>query len=390
MSRRASSSQATRPASFVRCQRRSHRRTSKNRRAAMARRSFDFIDWMKAIGMTLIVVGHVAGSLVNGLTPPIYPKQLGVAFFLFAMGFSLARDSRPRWSVVGNRLFEVYLFGLAAAVTLTAIGYATNGALNTSNYLPLFGGANVVFNNFPVNPTTWYIGTYLHFLLLWALVFRDRALTPATLVGAIVFEIVARAVLAGTMGLFVGYMSVPNWISVFLAGMWYGRQADTEQSWTAPKPLIAMAILATGWAAIVPSFVAERSIPFMRIGHGPAPLTLILTSACVSFLYLSYTWLVFRITSCVKAPAIVRFVARNTVIIFIAHMPVYYLLDAHLGEWISNRPLQVVIRVMVCLAGIAVASEAIQRIVRPKVVRDRLFARTSQTVKVQAERAVAL
>jgi Acyltransferase family len=356
----------------------------------MARQSFDFIDWMKAIGMALIVVGHVAGAMVNTLTPPIYPKQLGVAFFLFAMGFSLAGDSRPRWNVVGSRLFEVYLFGLAAAIALTAIGYVTSGALNASNYLPLLGGANVVFNNFPVNPTTWYIGTYLHFLLLWALVFRNRAITPAMLAGSIAFEIVVRALLVGTFGAFVGYMMVPNWITVFLAGMWYGRQRDDDRSWAVPKPLIAMVILAAGWAAIVPSFVAERSIPFMRIGHGSAPVTLLVTSACVSFLYLSYTWLVFRITSCVKAPAMIRLVARNTVIIFIAHMPLYYLLDARLGAWTSSRPLQVIIRLAVCFGALVFVSEGIRRIVRPKELRDRIFARTPRAVAVQPERAVAM
>src|SRR5204863_1855775 len=118
--------------------------------------------WMKAIGISLIVIGHVAGSLLNQLTPPIYPKQLGVAFFLFAMGFGLARERRPRWQIVRNRLFEIYLFGLAAALLLTALAFWTKGDLNQNNYLPFLGGANVVFNGFPANPTTWYIGTYLH------------------------------------------------------------------------------------------------------------------------------------------------------------------------------------------------------------------------------------
>jgi len=356
----------------------------------MARQSFDFIDWMKAIGMALIVVGHVAGALVNDLTPPIYPKQLGVAFFLFAMGFSLARDSRPRWNVVGSRLFEVYLFGIAAAVVLSATTYLASGSLNASNYLPFLGGANVVFNNFPVNPTTWYIGTYLHFLLLWAFVFRDRAITPAMLAGSIAFEIVARAVLVGTLGGFVGYMMAPNWISVFLAGLWYGRQPDEVRSWTLPRPLVAIVILATAWAIIVPSFVAERSIPFMRIGQGSAPFTLLVTSACVSFLYLSYTWLVFRVTSCVKAPAVIRLVARNTIIVFIAHMPLFYLLETRLTGWTASRPLQVIIRLTVCFVALVIASEAIRRMVRPKALRDRIFARPQRGVAVQPARAVAM
>jgi len=364
----------------------------------MARSSRDFIDWMKAIGMTLIVVGHVAGSFVNDLTPPIYPKQLGVAFFLFAMGFSLARDSRPRWRVVGNRLFEVYLFGLAAAVGLTAIGYMTSGAVYASNYLPFFAGANVVFDNFPVNPTTWYIGTYLHFLLLWALVFRRVSITPLLLAGSIVFEIAARAMLVGTFGGFVGYMMVPNWITVFLAGMWYGQpaprgvegQRDVEPSASVPGLLTVMAALALVWAVFVPAFVSERSIPFMRLGHGSDAFTLAVTSACVSFLYLSYTWLTYTITSCVTAPALVRLVARNTVIVFIAHMPVFYLLETRLNDWTTSRPLQVIIRLAVCFVALVIASEAIQRIVRPRALRERLMARASRGAAVPAESAVAV
>ena len=363
----------------------------------MARPSLDFIDWMKAIGMTLIVVGHVAGALVNGLTPPIYPKQLGVAFFLFAMGFSLARDSRPQWRVVGNRLFEIYLFGLAAAVVLTGIAFVTTGALYASNYLPFLGGVNVVFNNFPVNPTTWYIGTYLHFLLLWALVFRRVPITPALLAGSLVFEIVARAVLVGTLGGFVGYMMVPNWITVFLAGMWYGQPApsgvekhrDVESSVSVPGMLTVTAALAIVWAVFVPAFVSERSIPFMRLGHGSDAFTLAVTSACVSFLYLSYTWLTYTVTSCVKAPALVRVVARNTVIVFIAHMPVFYLLETRLSGWTTSRPLQVIVRLTVCFVALVLASEAIRRLVKPTALRDRILAR-AQRPAVPSEGAVVV
>ena len=40
--------------------------------------------------MTVIVYGHVSRAVA--VTAPIYPKQLGVAFFLFASGFTLARE----------------------------------------------------------------------------------------------------------------------------------------------------------------------------------------------------------------------------------------------------------------------------------------------------------
>ena len=40
-----------------------------------------FIDWMKDLGMFLIVYGHVAGDSIAHVTHP-YRKQLGVAFFI--------------------------------------------------------------------------------------------------------------------------------------------------------------------------------------------------------------------------------------------------------------------------------------------------------------------
>ena len=54
------------------------------------------IDWLKVVGMVLILLGHLVGKYTNDLSPPIYPKQLGVAFFLFAAGYSLARERRSR------------------------------------------------------------------------------------------------------------------------------------------------------------------------------------------------------------------------------------------------------------------------------------------------------
>ncbi|CAN5916899.1 hypothetical protein BH23PLA1_BH23PLA1_28130 [soil metagenome] len=120
-----------------------------------------FIDWMKAIGMALIVLGHVGGGLVNHLTPPFYPKQLGVAFFLFATGFSLARDRRPWRELVFRRLFEIFLIGFACALLMSVIGLAQNGDPRESNYLPFLLGLNVVLDFFPANPSTWFIGTYI-------------------------------------------------------------------------------------------------------------------------------------------------------------------------------------------------------------------------------------
>ncbi|WP_343074996.1 acyltransferase family protein [sulfur-oxidizing endosymbiont of Gigantopelta aegis] len=56
-----------------------------------------FVDWMKALGMFLIVYGHVVGNplnIFNLISQPVYTKQIGVAFFVFITGWSLANESK--------------------------------------------------------------------------------------------------------------------------------------------------------------------------------------------------------------------------------------------------------------------------------------------------------
>jgi fucose 4-O-acetylase-like acetyltransferase len=119
----------------------------------------DFIDWLKAIGMSLIVFGHYFGEPFDQFTQPVYPKQLGVAFFVFLMGWGLASETRPKWQVVYNRLFPMYFWGVAIALFISIIFMLTKGHSAITNYLPFFAGINVFSNFFPSNPTTWYIGT---------------------------------------------------------------------------------------------------------------------------------------------------------------------------------------------------------------------------------------
>src|SRR5688572_1729008 len=129
------------------------------------------------------------------VVPPVYQKQLGVAFFVFAMGFTLARERRQPWRVVYNRVFEVWTMGLLFAFVMSAIGLMFWGDANESNYLPLSGVTTFYMNDFPANPTTWYIGTYIHLLLLWALVLRRVRITAAGLFALAAAEIAFRAAL---------------------------------------------------------------------------------------------------------------------------------------------------------------------------------------------------
>ena len=149
------------------------------------------LDWMKAIGIALVVYGHVAHATTVALTPPVYLKQFGVTLFVFATGFTLARDRKPASVVLFSRTFPLYFYGLLVAAVVAAAGASTGTGLAPSNLLPFIGGLNVLFDHFPANPSTWYVGTYLHLLLVWVLLFRSVRVQWWMVAGAAVVEIVA-------------------------------------------------------------------------------------------------------------------------------------------------------------------------------------------------------
>ena len=80
------------------------------------------------------------------------------------------------------------------------------------------------------------------------------------------------------------------------------------------------------WTTALASMPVSMGFPFMRIAPS-ALASALATSIAVSTLYLVCTLLTVRAVRSVPAPAVVRFVARNTLIVFIAHMPLYYIMQ---------------------------------------------------------------
>jgi hypothetical protein len=311
-------------------------------------------------------------------TPPIYVKQLGVAFFVFATGFTLARERRAVGEALISRLFPVYLFGLAVAGLITTLGLvsgaglASGSGLALSNYLPFLAGANVVFDHFPANPTTWYVGTYLHILVVWALWLRHQRVGSRLVVGALLLEIPIRAALIMWAGPYVAYMLLTNWITVLLLGMLWGRQtaaAPQQRAWPYIAALTGgLAASAIGWRVANP----ELTFPFMTVrGLSPA-LGVVLVSAAVSVLYTSATLLAFAAARRLTAPRAVGFLARNSLLVFLAHMPVYFALHPLLLSMQLTYPWRTLILFIVCLLLLGLGSEVITRFIDAKRLGDGL------------------
>jgi fucose 4-O-acetylase-like acetyltransferase len=330
------------------------------------------LDWMKAVGISLIVYGHVAHATTVPWTPPVYVKQFGVAFFLFATGMTLARERRRPIETVVARLFPVYLFGLATAFTITAAGLLFGRGLELSNFFPFLGGANVLFNNFPANPTTWYLGTYVHVLLLWALLLSRHRFGMGAVIAAVVLEVPIRAALITWAGPFIAYMAFTNWMAVFIAGLAYGARPAT-----APGPRwISFALLAAGLGL---SMFAFRSIgprpefPFMTIDGAPFAGTLAVSIA-TSALYLWTTLLTFKALDGLAAPRLVMFLSRNSLLVVLIHMPVFLFLNPILARAGWSYGARVALEFVLCLPVLAIVSEAVLALVRPRRLAERVMA----------------
>jgi peptidoglycan/LPS O-acetylase OafA/YrhL len=333
----------------------------------------DAVDWLKAIGITAIVYGHVAHATTVPLTPPIYLKQFGVALFLFATGFTLAREQRSPAAVVIKRLTPVYVLGLGMAALMTAIGLASGSGLAPSNYLPFFGGANVLFNGFPANPTTWYLGTYVHALLLWALLLRRGRITMALALAMLAIEIPVRTMLIAWAGPYIAYMMLTNWLAVFLAGIAWGARPDHQPRGSSAPYLAALGGGLAAWALTMKAVGFTPAFPFMTIDRWPLLAGTVAISAAASILYLSATLLTFGAMRRVPAPGPVRFLSRHSLVIVLAHMPIFFALNPVLSVMGVSYAAKVVIHMVIYLPGLAWLSAIVVRVVQPNAIADRLL-----------------
>ncbi|QDV43252.1 Acyltransferase family protein [Stieleria neptunia] len=307
-----------------------------------------WIDWLKVLGMAVIIFGHSGGhALIPPIFNPINLKQLGVCFFVFATAFTLANETRRPLQVLYNRYFEVFVLGVLLAMFVSVVKWFRVGDLNESNYLPFVLGLNVFWENaFPANPTTWYVGTYMHLLVAWAVALRFLPTRWYVLVGLLLVEVIVRSVFVYQSNDFNAYMVFTSWLSVFFIGMYFGRLAGDTRNANSPDSTpgpaaaddakllpsisptgrriaisLTLAAMMFGWLAMVRGWGITKSNPFGRISVGDDVTTSLVTSLAVTVEYLVYTLLIYGFFVGIPANRFVRFLSQNTLFVFLAHMP---------------------------------------------------------------------
>lgn len=336
-----------------------------------------FIEWMKALGMLVIVYGHTSGHAMFNPTLPANFKQIGVVFFIFSTGYLLANERRPWLRVFYNRLFELFLFGILFSLSVSIVRLYLIGDPNESNYLPFMLGLNVFFDAFPANPSLWYIGTYIHLLIVWALLLRHIRIRPWMFFLVVPAEIMVRALLMQKAGDFIAYQSLTNWMSVLLLGMYLGQKSAGDKLDAPRMSLIGyMAVLilvVAAWAMITRTLGVTESNPFGRFQWGDSVTVLITTAASISVVYLVWGMLGFQIFRRLRAGPIVQFFGRNSMIIFIIHMPFIFAFSGWLYEFPGvDSPgfLRLLMNLLIFYVGAGLLSELMCRLINPVGIRN--------------------
>jgi hypothetical protein len=329
-----------------------------------------FIDLMKAVGMFLIIYGHVVGdplNLYNQVTQPVHTKQIGVAFFVFLTGWGLANDTRDPLRTVYNRIFPFFFYGILFSIFISILFYFLKGDTNPSNYLPYMLGINVFLNYFPANPTTWYIGTYLHILLFWLFFMKGRPVKLGHIALAFVVENVVRSIFMYYHQDFIAYMLLPNWLTVFLLGMYLHEQRQRAYSHVVLLLIVGWLLVFAGATYLANSIGFDDEFPFRNIQNGPG-YAFILESLGISVTYIVHTLFFFAIARYLPGASLISFFARATLLTVIFHMPIVFDTSHYFYALFESADVARIYFIFTVFIGLAIVAEFIQKMVNIKAI----------------------
>ncbi|MEZ6138605.1 MAG: acyltransferase family protein, partial [Pirellulaceae bacterium] len=278
--------------------------------------------------------------------------------------------------------------GLTVAMFLSVVKLITVGDPNESNYLPFFFGLNVLANDFPANPTTWYVGCYIHLLVAWAVIFRRMRPNFSTFIAIIAVEVLTRTVLLVAGRDYTAYMLITNWLLVFFLGKSVCRHhlERRQQKPATPGPSYSKAKIASLstlglvcvaflWTYIVWHFGITTHNPFGRIPASSDFLTAFATACSVTALYGIYTLGVYGVTQALPRLPAIHFLAQHTLFVFLAHMPLIYWLSPWLYQYVLQGWGRVLCTQLLYFVVLAILSSILLRLIKLQPIKAALSAR---------------
>jgi hypothetical protein len=192
------------------------------------------------------------------------------------------------------------------------------------------------------------------------------------------FEIAIRTVFIEFARLFTGYMLITNWLTVFLLGMYMHQQKDNHNNLKAMLVVLLWAVLLFTWASVINLFYLTNSFPFRVTAVDSTLISSIVISIAITFVYLGNTLLAVKCFSRIPSNKVVRFFSRNTIFIFIGHMPLYDVAEPIARIFVESGWGKRAIIVFIMYVGLAFVSELLHKLVDINKLKTSVWNRISK------------
>ena len=182
---------------------------------------------------------------------------------------------------------------------------------------------------------------------------------------------------------YIAYMLLPNWLTVFLLGMYLHKK---QQEPTGPSVFIL--IIAWMGVFIFSTSVAnvigfDDTFPFRNM-TSDFSLSIPFESLLISVTYIVHTLFFFEIARRLPGHSVISFFARATLITVIIHIPIIFETAQYFYKLFNSVEVARIVFIFVIFIGTAVISEIISKFVDLKVIGDKVWAileRMSNIVK---------
>lgn len=286
------------------------------------------VDWLKALAIVAVLVAHAGPFAFGPLTPTDRTvRTIFAAFhvpvFLLVSGYLHASATPLSMAGLWRRWRRVLGPYVVASVVVTAFGLQAHATWATLPWNLSVGNALGVY---------YYVFVWCGCVLtgwLWARG-TDRMLVVA--LGLVTLATMARMATAAPVG-FLWALRDPllqGWLCCYLLG-WCARRFGWDRGLRAYP---GSALL--GVALMLPWILREAPAPGLRIVYSVGVAVVVVALAPA-------------------APAVVRWVARETLWIYLAHIPVMHALLPYARHWSPGARIAGVVAATLacCVAGVA-------------------------------------
>ncbi|MFT6895770.1 MAG: hypothetical protein ACJA13_000167 [Paraglaciecola sp.] len=158
-----------------------------------------------------------------------------------------------------------------------------------------------------------------------------------------------------------------------MLGIYRGYKKDSADSSGLLPILAGWLAFTTLWVLLLNSLEVTGRFPFREVQLASGLTNSLITSGAISVVYVIHTVFFVAVFSKIKAGNLVRFFSRNTIIVFIGHMPFYFVLEPIVRQvFASGWPKRLCI-VIIMFVGLSLLSEFLSKVIKVDELKNRLW-----------------